>query len=71
MVCFLIPYAFGCELWAPWSEELGRHWVMQISLLCVNISIVICLTAQSLGQMFLGRVIGGKSSRHRLKASLC
>ena len=21
---FLITYAFGCELWAPWSEELGR-----------------------------------------------
>ena len=21
---FLIAYAFGCELWAPWSEELGR-----------------------------------------------
>jgi phage shock protein PspC (stress-responsive transcriptional regulator) len=21
---FLIFYAFGCELWAPWSEELGR-----------------------------------------------
>ncbi|KIX01588.1 uncharacterized protein Z518_09314 [Rhinocladiella mackenziei CBS 650.93] len=21
---FLVCYAFGCELWAPWSEELGR-----------------------------------------------
>lgn len=21
---FLIFYAFGCEVWAPWSEELGR-----------------------------------------------
>ena len=21
---FLVAYAFGCELWAPWSEELGR-----------------------------------------------
>jgi len=20
---FLVLYAFGCELWAPWSEELG------------------------------------------------
>ena len=24
---FLVAYAFGCELWAPWSEELGRKWV--------------------------------------------
>ena len=22
---FLIAYAFGSELWAPWSEELGRR----------------------------------------------
>lgn len=21
---FLVAYGFGCELWAPWSEELGR-----------------------------------------------
>ena len=21
---YLVTYAFGCELWAPWSEELGR-----------------------------------------------
>lgn len=26
---FLVMYAFGCEAWAPWSEELGRKWVMQ------------------------------------------
>ena len=24
---FLVLYAFGCEAWAPWSEELGRFWV--------------------------------------------
>jgi hypothetical protein len=34
---FLILYAFGCELWAPWSEELGRWPIMQLSLLLVNI----------------------------------
>lgn len=28
---FLIAYAFGSELWAPWSEELGRWPVMQLS----------------------------------------
>jgi hypothetical protein len=28
---FLIAYAFGCELWAPWSEELGRWPTLQVS----------------------------------------
>ncbi|KAF2271856.1 MFS general substrate transporter [Westerdykella ornata] len=62
MFAFLVPYAFGCELWAPWSEELGRHWVMQISLLCVNLSIVMCATANTFPQMIAGRVLGGLSS---------
>ena len=26
---FLVLYAFGCELWAPWSEEFGRWPVLQ------------------------------------------
>jgi hypothetical protein len=30
---FLVFYAFGCELWAPWSEELGRKPILQLSLL--------------------------------------
>lgn len=29
---FLVLYAFGCELWAPWSEELGRKPILQLSL---------------------------------------
>ena len=29
-------YAFGCELWAPWSEELGRWPILQLSLCLVN-----------------------------------
>lgn len=33
---FLVSYAFGCELWAPWSEELGRWPTLQLSLLFVN-----------------------------------
>jgi hypothetical protein len=28
-VAFLLLYAFGCELWAPWSEEFGRWPVLQ------------------------------------------
>ena len=27
---FLITYAFGCELWAPWSEEFGRWPILQL-----------------------------------------
>lgn len=34
---FLIFYAFGCELWAPWSEEFGRWPILQVSLFLVNI----------------------------------
>lgn len=26
---FLVLYAFGCELWAPWSEEFGRWKILQ------------------------------------------
>src|SRR5690606_10178240 len=34
---FLVLYAFGCELWAPWSEEIGRWPILQLSLFLVNI----------------------------------
>lgn len=34
---FLVAYAFGCELWAPWSEEFGRWPIMQLSLGLVNL----------------------------------
>lgn len=30
---FLILYAFGCELWAPWSEEFGRWPILQYDVL--------------------------------------
>jgi hypothetical protein len=33
---FLVAYAFGSELWAPWSEELGRWPILQLSLFFVN-----------------------------------
>jgi MFS family permease len=62
MVAFLVAYAFGCELWAPWSEELGRFFIMQLSLGCVNASIVICALSVSFPMMIAGRVIGGLSS---------
>jgi predicted MFS family arabinose efflux permease len=62
MVAFLVPYAFGCELWAPWSEELGRWIIMQLSLTGVNASILICALSPSFGGIIAGRIIGGLSS---------
>lgn len=33
---FLLMYALGSLLWAPWSEELGRKPILQLSLFLVN-----------------------------------
>jgi sugar phosphate permease len=62
MTAFLIPYAVGCELWAPWSEEIGRWPVMQVSLGLTNVSVIICALAKSFGGIIGGRVMGGLSS---------
>ncbi|OJK04904.1 hypothetical protein ASPACDRAFT_1851863 [Aspergillus aculeatus ATCC 16872] len=59
---FLVTYAFGCELWAPWSEEFGRWPIMQLSLLLVNIWQIPCALAPNFGTMVVGRGLGGISS---------
>ncbi|KAI1086851.1 major facilitator superfamily domain-containing protein [Rostrohypoxylon terebratum] len=59
---FLIAYAFGCELWAPWSEEFGRRPVLQISLGLVNLWGIMTWFAQSWPVHVLGRFLGGLSS---------
>ncbi|EFE41044.1 MFS multidrug transporter, putative [Trichophyton verrucosum HKI 0517] len=59
---FLIAYAFGSELWAPWSEELGRWPVMQLSLLLVNTWQVLCALAPNFSYIVAGRTLGGLSS---------
>ncbi|KAL9031457.1 MAG: hypothetical protein Q9196_000518 [Gyalolechia fulgens] len=59
---FLIAYAFGCELWAPWSEEFGRRPVLQLSLAMVNIWQIPCALAKNYGTIIAGRVLGGLSS---------
>ncbi|KAF7502696.1 hypothetical protein GJ744_005260 [Endocarpon pusillum] len=58
----LIAYAFGCELWAPWSEELGRWPVLQLSLFLVNIWQLPCALAPSFNTMIVGRALVGLSS---------
>jgi len=59
---FLLAYAFGCELWAPWSEELGRKWILQGSLGLVNIWQILCALAPNHGALLAGRFLGGLSS---------
>ncbi|KAI1185970.1 major facilitator superfamily domain-containing protein [Nemania serpens] len=57
---FLITYAFGCELWAPWSEELGRRFVLQGSLFLVNICCIpVALAPNGISSILIGRAFGG------------
>jgi MFS family permease len=59
---FLVLYAFGCELWAPWSEELGRWPILQLSLFLVNIWQIPVALAPNFGTVMAGRALGGLSS---------
>lgn len=59
---FLVAYAFGSELWAPWSEELGRWPVLQLSLFLVNIWQIPCALAPNFATIIVGRFLGGLSS---------
>ncbi|WPG99043.1 putative transporter [Acrodontium crateriforme] len=59
---FLITYAFGCELWAPWSEEFGRWPVLQLSLFLVNVWQIPVAVAPNFATVLVGRALGGLSS---------
>ncbi|KAI4149530.1 MAG: hypothetical protein L6R39_002480 [Caloplaca ligustica] len=59
---FLVCYAFGSELWAPWSEDLGRWPVLQLSLFLVNIWQIPCALAPNIGTIIVCRALGGLSS---------
>lgn len=59
---FLILYAFGCELWAPWSEEIGRKPILQLSLFLVNIWQLPVALAPNFATIIVGRALGGISS---------
>ncbi|KAI1799901.1 MFS general substrate transporter [Daldinia bambusicola] len=59
---FLVAYAFGCELWAPWSEEYGRREVLQASLLFVNIFALVTGLSTTWYGHIIGRTLGGLSS---------
>ncbi|EGP85761.1 uncharacterized protein MYCGRDRAFT_110270 [Zymoseptoria tritici IPO323] len=59
---FLVTYAFGCELWAPWSEEFGRWPILQLSLLFVNIFQLPVALAPNFASIMVGRALGGLST---------
>ncbi|EOA84604.1 hypothetical protein ACJQWK_06593 [Exserohilum turcicum] len=59
---FLLTYAFGCELWAPWSEELGRWPILQLSLFLVNIWQIPVGIAPNYGTIIGFRALGGLST---------
>lgn len=61
-VLFLIMYAFGCELWAPWSEEFGRWPVLQLSMLFVNLFQLPVALAPNIASVLVGRALGGLST---------
>lgn len=62
MLAFLVSYAFGCELWAPWSEELGRWPIMQLSLLLVNLTQLLPIFGTCWPVILVGRILGGLCS---------
>ena len=59
---FLVTYAFGCELWAPWSEEFGRWPILQLSLGLVNLWQLPVALAPNFASIMVGRALGGLSS---------
>ncbi|KAI4248568.1 MAG: hypothetical protein LQ352_005914 [Teloschistes flavicans] len=59
---FLVAYAFGSELWAPWSEDFGRWPILQLSLFLVNIWQIPCALAPNYGTIVVCRFLGGLSS---------
>lgn len=58
---FLIAYAFGCEFWAPWSEEIGRWPTQQMSLFLSNIWQISSALSPTFGGVLTSRILGGLS----------
>jgi MFS family permease len=56
---FLVAYAFGSELWAPWSEELGRWPILQLSLFLVNCTQIWAGLSPNFNSLIAARFFGG------------
>ncbi|KAJ5128840.1 hypothetical protein N7526_007006 [Penicillium atrosanguineum] len=59
---YLVLYSFGCELWAPWSEEFGRWPILQLSMFLINIWQIPCAVAPNWGTIVVCRGLGGLST---------
>ncbi|EAT78332.2 hypothetical protein SNOG_14461 [Parastagonospora nodorum SN15] len=59
---YLVFYSFGCELWAPWSEEFGRWPILQLSLFLINIWQIPNSVAPNFGTIVVCRALGGLST---------
>jgi predicted MFS family arabinose efflux permease len=59
---YLITYAFACEIWAPWSEDLGRKSTLHLSLFLVNIWQLPVVFAPNIASVMVGRALGGLSA---------
>lgn len=54
---YLVLYSFGCELWAPWSEEFGRWPVLQLSMFLINIWQLPAAFAPNFGSVVVARAL--------------
>jgi hypothetical protein len=54
---YLLFYSFGCELWAPWSEEFGRWPILQLSESLINIFILPAALANNFGSILASRAL--------------
>ncbi|KAK1143873.1 hypothetical protein N8T08_005988 [Aspergillus melleus] len=59
---YLVTYSFGCELWAPWSEEFGRWPILQLSMFLINIWQIPAALAPNWGTIIVARALGGVST---------
>jgi hypothetical protein len=59
---YLVTYSFGCELWAPWSEEFGRWPILQLSLFLINVWQIPNSVAPNFGTIAVCRALGGLST---------
>ena len=67
---YLVLYSFGCELWAPWSEEFGRWPILQLSMFLINIWQIPCALAPNWGTIVVCRALVSRAASAPCGASL-
>lgn len=58
---YLIFYSFGCELWAPWSEEFGRWPILMLSEFLIIIWTLPQALAPNFNSILAGRALVSSS----------